>query len=214
MMDYLKTKLRTMLNAKQEKGVLPSAYQQVDFIQSSGNQYIDTGVVLTECSEVEISFMSSVFVQQCIFGSRSSASQSNYSILFNLFATSKSIICDFDNYQNNRLLYTADLCVRNICKLSKSRLLVNDTTQKVSAYNAFSTPTSAYIFDMGGNIPSGYKKLYGNIYYCKILSNGMAQRNFIPCYRKSDDEVGMYDTVTKQFFGNKGSGSFTYGNEV
>ena len=37
-------------------------------------------------------------------------------------------------------------------------------------------------------------------YYFKIWKHGQLIRNFVPCYRKSDNEVGMYDTVGKQFY--------------
>ena len=38
----------------------------------------------------------------------------------------------------------------------------------------------------------------------EILFNG------IPCYRKSDNKPGLYDTVTKEFYTNQGTGEFLY----
>jgi len=44
-----------------------------------------------------------------------------------------------------------------------------------------------------------------------ITESGAEKRHFYPCYRKSDNVIGMYDTVTKAFFVNSGSGTFTKG---
>ena len=36
-------------------------------------------------------------------------------------------------------------------------------------------------------------------------------RNFVPCYRKSDNIIGMYDTITRTFYTNKGTDTFIKG---
>ena len=38
--------------------------------------------------------------------------------------------------------------------------------------------------------------------------------DLVPCYRKSDGVIGMYDTVRKTFLMNAGSGTFTKGADV
>ena len=38
--------------------------------------------------------------------------------------------------------------------------------------------------------------------------------DLVPCYRKSDGEIGMYDTVRKMFLTNAGTGSFIKGTDV
>lgn len=51
------------------------------------------------------------------------------------------------------------------------------------------------------------------LYKCIISKNGIYEREFIPAKRKSDNVVGMYDMVTKTFFTNAGTGTFTAGPE-
>jgi hypothetical protein len=46
-------------------------------------------------------------------------------------------------------------------------------------------------------------------YYCQIYDDNTLVRDFIPCYRKSDGEVGLYDIVGKKFYTNAGTGAFT-----
>lgn len=38
--------------------------------------------------------------------------------------------------------------------------------------------------------------------------------NPVPCYRRADGVIGMYDTVSKTFFTNQGTGSFTKGEDI
>ncbi|MDO4962494.1 MAG: hypothetical protein Q4E75_00095 [bacterium] len=49
-------------------------------------------------------------------------------------------------------------------------------------------------------------------YTFKIYKTGKLLRNFIPCYRKVDNEVGMYDLVEGKFYENQGSGDFIAGS--
>ena len=49
------------------------------------------------------------------------------------------------------------------------------------------------------------------LYAFKLYDNGVLVRNYVPCYRKSDNVVGLYDTVNNKFYINKGSGTFKYG---
>ena len=39
-----------------------------------------------------------------------------------------------------------------------------------------------------------------NLYSCQIYKNDVLVRNFIPCYRKTDNEPLLYDTVSESFF--------------
>ena len=48
----------------------------------------------------------------------------------------------------------------------------------------------------------------------KVTRDNVEILNFVPCYRKSDGIVGMYDTVSKTFFTNTGTDAFTKGADV
>lgn len=39
-------------------------------------------------------------------------------------------------------------------------------------------------------------------------------RDFIPCYRKSDGVIGLYDLVNDVFYTNLGTGQFTKGKNI
>ncbi|MBQ6011811.1 MAG: hypothetical protein IJL23_01695, partial [Alphaproteobacteria bacterium] len=73
----------------------------------------------------------------------------------------------------------------------------------------FTTPYSLVVF--GGNTGSPVGSSGIRIYALSIKENDSLKRNFIPARRNSDNVVGMYDTVSKTFFTNAGTGSFVAG---
>ena len=48
----------------------------------------------------------------------------------------------------------------------------------------------------------------------EIMNEGKPFRHFIPCYRKSDNVIGLYDLVEGTFYTNSGTGTFTKGSDV
>ena len=47
------------------------------------------------------------------------------------------------------------------------------------------------------------------VYYCNMSNTSWTLvRRFLPCYRKSDNVIWMYDVVGKQFYTNAGTGEF------
>lgn len=47
------------------------------------------------------------------------------------------------------------------------------------------------------------------LYSCKIYQNWTAFHDFVPCYRKSDWEIWLYDLVSDTFYTNQWSWTFT-----
>lgn len=59
------------------------------------------------------------------------------------------------------------------------------------------------------NTPLAFK-----CYGAKIVYNGTTVNLLIPCYRKSDGVIGMYDTGANKLRINEGSGAFVKGTDV
>lgn len=189
--------------------LLPTEYTQLDYIQSSGSQYIDTGMKFNQNSGVEMQISDLVYRNTKIFGSRSSATSNNYSIL----STSTTVVLDFYNYNNNRLNETTPTEPITI-SMNNQVLRVNETTKNIGTYNSFTTPGNAYIFGASGSYASGYTNASMKLYYCKIWQNNNLVRDYIPCKRNSDNAIGLYDLVNNSFYINAGSGSFIGGEET
>lgn len=54
----------------------------------------------------------------------------------------------------------------------------------------------------------------GNIYRATVRRGDVVLRDYIPCYRKADGVIGMYETQTETFLTNAGGGSFGKGADV
>jgi hypothetical protein len=55
----------------------------------------------------------------------------------------------------------------------------------------------------------------GKLYNMRIYSAaGVLLRDFKPCYRKSDNVIGLYDLKNNVFYTNAGTGTFTKGSNI
>ena len=52
------------------------------------------------------------------------------------------------------------------------------------------------------------------VYRLKLYENNVLVREYVPCYRISDNVIGLYDSVNKVFYQNNGTGSFNKGSDI
>ena len=184
---------------------LPDGYTALEYIQSSGTQYIDTGRKLTQDSDITIDFMivGEINRNAGIFGSRQSASQNNLTLFQSV---SPSVFSgDFSEYRKHRFAADSSL-ERTKIQMNKNGVWVNDILKKSwSDIADFETPTNGLIFDVGNNNWSGNKAVMRLYSY----TDGDAQQ-LVPCLDSAGTPC-MYDLVGKTTFYNQGAGSFTWG---
>ena len=189
----------------QEQSGLPEGYTAVDYLQSSGTQYIDTGRKLTQDSDITIDFkiIGEINRNAGVFGSRESASKNNLALFQQ--TNPNEFICDFSEFQQHRFKTTSSL-ERIKIQMNKTGVWINDILKKSCSDVAnFETPTNGLIFDIGNNNWTGNKavmRLYG-------YTDGSAQK-LVPCLDAGGVPC-MYDLVSKTTFYNQGTGSFTWG---
>lgn len=93
---------------------------------------------------------------------------------------------------------------------NSSSIVINGSTYTSNTVSGLSNSTNIALFSSSTTTtPSGTINL--KIFSCKIKQNGTLVRDFIPV------RVGttgyMYDKVSKQLFGNAGTGAFILGND-
>lgn len=100
----------------------------------------------------------------------------------------------------------------------KNMYLENITTGTVSTIMknqaSYTMSSNLYLFAQNYNGSprwGGTRKLGKFKYYDK---NDILICDLVPCYRKSDGEIGMYDNVRRIFLTNVGTGKFTKGADV
>lgn len=197
---------RRLMWQKAQSG-LPEGYTALEYIQSSGTQYIDTGRKLTQDSDITIDFMIVENNKSVgIFGSRVSPSTNNLS-LFKDFRSVQSnyFTGDFSDYGKYRFTMASSLNRIKI-RMNKAGVWVNDILKTSWSYVAdFETPTNGLIFDVGNNNWTGNKAIMRLYSY----TDGDVQQ-LVPCL-DADGVPCLYDLISKTAFYNQGTGSFTWG---
>lgn len=196
---------RRQMMLKKSSGGLPEGYTAVDYLQSSGAQYIDTGRKLTQDSDITIDFMivGKLDSDAGMLGSRQSPSKNNLALFQQ--RSDRLFVGDFSTYPKYRFT-TASSLNRTKIRMNKTGVWVNDILKKSWGDVAnFETPTNGLIFDVGNNNWTGNKatmRLYS-------YKDGNAQQ-LVPCL-DANGVPCMFDLVSKTTFYNQGTGSFTWG---
>lgn len=195
-------------------GPLPEGYTQLEYIQSSGTQYINSGYAPSQNTRVvaDVQLMEQTTATVAFFGVRDTAAANspNKFIAWSM-TTGQSIRSDYFGTSSNP---TSSISVvgkritidknRNICSFGET-VLTNTVATGQCKNNMF----------LFAENDEGKANYFGSIklYSCQVYDNDNLIRDFTPCIN-SDGAVGLYDMVGAQFYGNAGSGTFTAGPDV
>lgn len=194
---------------------LPPSYQQVEYIESTGTQYIDTGVKGNENTGFDIAFrtldnFSSSNSYGAIFGARTSSKKDDFQLTTYSLSGYAGTLRYGTNKEYNARLETEKYKYQYVSL--HNGVYTNNSGITTPLASTFTTPVNLTIFALNQNgeaIQHGKVQLYS----FKLYDGNDLIRNFVPCYRKNDNEVGLYDTVNNVFYSNNGTGTFTY-NEL
>ena len=182
---------------------LPDGYIELEYIESSGTQYIDTGFKPNGNTRVILSAYNLSASSSWIYGTWHAIDDTQ-------FATNVQ-----DTYSvryGSGKAQLGNMPVGDIeIDQTKNAYNYNGKTGTISA-QAFSCDYNMYLFAIcaAGKVSSG--KFTGRIKACQIYDNDTLVRDFVPCINRSG-EIGLYDRVNKTFYGNAGTGTFI-GSEV
>ena len=183
---------------------LPSNYQEVEYIQSSGTQYIDTGYIVNASDTISWEFTAMIpsqseafmgangYLQFHVTSSGVGVSTLNASGL----GAKKTFRIDFSN---------------SVTQLYIDNTLV-ETKNWSGSYNG--TNVKLGIFKLG-DADNGWHTTISPVsctlyeYAINIGENEVSR--CVPCYRKADNVAGLYDLVNNVFYTNAGSGVFAVG---
>ena len=190
---------------------LPSAYQEVEWIQWTGSQYINTGFVPNQNSKVE--FMVSNLIwwsswDHDIFWADKGWKNSWFNVYYwQYWAQAWQVSFWSAWYHWGENCYIADWNIHT-GTLSKDWYYV-DWTLCAWPWTYTFTSVNLYLFALDRNWSAIEYSNTGRIHYIKLYDNWTLVRNFVPCYRKSDSVIWLYDLVNSAFYNNAWSWTFT-----
>lgn len=199
------------------QGKLPDTYQQVEYIESTGTQYIDTGYIpdningyKIEC-EVCPTELSNRYCILSGYNATNSISleitQQNTARAYFYYESASSLNKIFGTITSNKNTLIIEYLNGRFTRT------VNGETSSETINLLGTANESMYMFvDRQLRYSTFYKPL--KMYKCKLYNNNYLIRDFVPCYRKSDNEVGLYDLVSNTFFTNSGTGTFNKGADT
>lgn len=206
-----------------------NGYQPVEYIQSDGNQYFDTGVNASNYPDgIKYVFRGCVTEYQTTsniywFGALANGCRSGN------FFSMNTYVGFFCGGSGNNYFYKPaakpgvgedfELIAQGTPKSSNAcTVTVNGIELTPNAALTDSAMPNANIYFLTafgtGASNTADRKFCGKIYsFTMDSADGTPIRNFVPCYRKSDGVIGLYDTIEDKFYTNIGTGNFTKGND-
>lgn len=199
--------LKLMVDGKVvwERGGLPAGYQKCKYLQSTGEQWIDTMITPIWGDEIVVVAGSNLSLGDF----RPFGSGSINQIAITIIMSFKYTIY-YKYFQNNTAaMYVANTFLRDdfalkTMKLDSSGIYIDGKRLGGISNDYMDTDTTMYIFRNGNN-STGTSRISN----FTIIRNGEKMIDLIP----SIDPSGMpcmYDTISKHPFYNKGTGEFLY----
>lgn len=177
-----------------------SEYTELEYIESTGTQFIDTGVFGEAIGTYEIKF------------NMLNNGYQNYEMYFAGDLSAKApklylngdtdIIADIGTAVYT--LFSKD-AETHIVKVTDTEIICDEVSKASYTSNIWGEK-SFYIFSAHEQPDL---KSTMRLYYLKMYSDGVLIRDFIPV-KWANGEVGLYDKVEHKFYPNNGTGNFNY----
>lgn len=198
---------------------LPEGYTEVEYIQSSGTQYIDAGTRATYSMKItmDVEPLSVAATSAGFYGSQyAPASGAKYFL---------NAVWSSNGFRVSAMATTATPTYTIVSSNATPRrmTIVFDGTNKqawvegevAKTFPYFSTSSnmSNLVMLAYGAISNPYAPIDAKLYSCQIENDGAPIRDFVPCVDPAG-AVGLYDLVEGKFYGNVGTGAFIAGPAV
>lgn len=179
---------------------LPSGYKRLEYIQSSGTQYINAGFKPNQNTRVLCEFLTTAS-STSLFGSQEAWGSKSYSFGGNTasFGANATTSLSLNNG------------AKHIVDFKKNSILV-DGSVLLNWSGTFQLNYNMYVLANNEKDTTVYYSS-AKIYSCQIYDNGTLIRDYIPC-QTTAGEIGLWDDVNSQFYTNAGTGAFIAGPEI
>ena len=196
------------------------SYTELEYLESTGTQYIDTLFSATINTKIEVDYQytnNTTNGKTRIFGSRKDWNLNGFYAGTHEDRTTANYWYLVGDILYNRWHQASQAANKNKHNLilSKAGAVLDGTTiwvpdDVVTSFTPFATIALFGAFEADGGTTTTLKTGVEKIYKCKIYDNDILIRDFIPVL-DNNNEPCLYDKVSNTFFYNQGSGTFLYG---
>lgn len=194
-----------------EGGWLPDAYQEVEYIESTWTQYINTWFQYTQTTwKVEAKFIPTVlwgdYPTYRLAWAYNGSDRSF--IMYN--GVNPAYIGIWWNDYSTSIAMSANTLYEVAAEITTPwtvNYTLNWNTANISYTWSLATSRDYLLFCNNEDwTPWNYGQY--KLFYYKMYEAGTLVRDFVPCYRKSDNAAWLYDLVEWVFYTNQGTGDF------
>ncbi len=196
---------------------LPASYTRLEYVQSSGSQYVNTGISSGTNITAEIcwkSLMNSQSESKFVFGARKAWQQSM------LFVSHQ---CRNDGVSDSGIRYAwganaystqtfpTDFFAQRL-SASEGMMGANQVWTPPSATFDYSYPMYVFTINNASSANSNGAKM--QLKWLRICDSGEEVRMFVPVRRNSDSVAGLYDLANSNFYPSASSTALVAGPEI
>lgn len=189
---------------------LPSGYTKLAYIQSTGTQYVDTGIKPNQNTRVLMDARLDQGGVCYLYGCRGDDA-ANYNNRFGIMHNGTLFRSDFGAGNGPTFPSTVRTSVRYQMDKNKQTCTIGSTSI-VNTDASFQSDLPMYLCCVREGADAKYFASI-TLYACKIYDNGSLVRDFQPCI-DTNGNVGLFDFVEWKFYGNSGTGVFSTGPEI
>ena len=192
-------------------------YQVLKYLESSGTQAIDTGVKYADdtCLYTQMQVLNNNTgghigaIDQC---------SDNTNDRFHFYVENSTLYVFAAHSESSSVVNSVgDGWNQWFIDKINNRLSKNGSYAALLALGAYGTAddshSTIWLFGRNSNNPSYRQYATVRLSLTAIFHDESLERQLIPCRRLSDNELGMYDLVHREFLTNIGTGSFAAGPE-
>lgn len=188
-------------------------YTELEWIESTGEQYVDTGFKHNQNTRVKMDVTPTGFTENAwLFEGRNSTGAGGASHgIFYYYASTKLWSCDYAGTNNRVTFDTVGATDRMLVDYDKNKCTINGEVKTHASTETFQSNYNLYLLaDNRAGVPTG--KMRAKLHSTEIYDNGVAVRDYVPALLP-DGRVGLVDTLENAFYGSATSTAFIAGDE-
>lgn len=192
---------------------LPTTYQAVSYIQSSWSQYIRTSIIANNNYWYYLKVSSQDVYDDLVYFGSSNWSQSVEARFVVWNANNQAYVSwnekNFVNISANTI-YEYEWNYKNSRAIKFNWSIIKSNISTLNSQGSLWIAIFAWNYDTRWILFQSSIRLYS----LKISNWSVIAHDFVPCYRKSDNVIGLFDIIEQKFYTNSWSWSFTKGPNI